>query len=446
MTSERPLTVSRVGRLSQLGRLAGGIAGGMLSEGAKQIATGRRPSLGQLFLNTNNVERVEERLSEMRGAAMKVGQLLSMDSGHVMPPQLTQILTSLRDDAHRMPLGQVAGVLNDAWGRGWEKDFAGFSFTPMAAASIGQVHEAIMQDGRRLAIKIQYPGVRQSIDSDIDNVAALLKLLHLLPQNLDFAPLLQEAKLQLHAEADYRKEASALNEYAKLLADDRRYQVPEVVDFLSTGEILAMGYLEGQPIEILAELDAKDKNRAAANLLELALREAFEWGMVQTDPNFSNYLYEPGTRKIQLLDFGATRVYTNRQRQALRGLLTASLEGDDKDITLAASRVGYLVESDSAVHRQLVVSLLRTVTEPVRKAGIYTFGKSDIAERMKDILIEMRLKSRFGRIPPPEILFLHRKLGGLYLLLSRLNAEVTVKDTVLSLIDLKGPSGPIDTY
>lgn len=131
-----------------------------------------------------------------------------------------------------------------------------------------------------------------------------------------------------------------------------------------------MGYLDGQPIEVLAELNAKDKNRAAANLLELALREVFEWGLVQTDPNFSNYLYEPGTRKIQLLDFGATRVYTNRQRQALRGLLTASLEGDDKDITLAASRVGYLVESDSAVHRQLVVSLLRTVTEPFRKNGI----------------------------------------------------------------------------
>jgi predicted unusual protein kinase regulating ubiquinone biosynthesis (AarF/ABC1/UbiB family) len=344
-----------------------------------------------------------------------------------------------------MPLGQVAGVLKNAWGHGWEKDFSRFSFTPMAAASIGQVHEAVMQDGRRLAIKIQYPGIRQSIDSDIDNVATLLKLLHLLPQDLDFAPLLQEAKVQLHAEADYRKEALALNRYAKLLADDHRYQVPEVEDSLSTGEILAMSYLDGQPIEILAQLPANEKNRAASNLLELALREVFEWGLVQTDPNFSNYLYKPGSRKVQLLDLGAMKAYSNRQRLALRGLLEACLEGHDQDIVIAASKVGYLGESDSADHRQLVVSLLRTVTEPVREADIYAFGKSDIVERMKDILIEMRIKRRFGRIPPPEILFLHRKLGGLYLLLSRLEAEVPVKNTILSLISLQGPGGPVDT-
>jgi predicted unusual protein kinase regulating ubiquinone biosynthesis (AarF/ABC1/UbiB family) len=362
-----------------------------------------------------------------------------------MPPQLSQVLTSLRDDAHRMPLGQVAGILNNAWGHGWENNFARFSFTPMAAASIGQVHEALMQDGRRLAIKIQYPGIRQSIDSDIDNVASLLKLLHLMPQNLDFAPLLQEAKVQLHDEADYRKEALALKRCAKLLADDHRYQVPEVVDSLSTDEVLSMTYLDGRPIEILAELHANEKNRAASNLLELALREVFEWGLVQTDPNFSNYLYKPGIGKVQLLDFGATKAYTNRRRLALRGLLKACLEGHDQDIMIAASKVGYLVESDSADHRQLVVSLLRTVTEPVRKADTYAFGKSDIAERMKHILIEMRLKRRFGRIPPPEILFLHRKLGGLYLLLSRLNAEVPVKDIAISLIELQGPIRPVDT-
>ena len=123
----------------------------------------------------------------------------------------------------------------------------------------------------------------------------------------------------------------------------------------------------------------------------------------------------------------------------------ACIEGHDRDIMLSASEVGYLAESDSADHRKLVLSLLRTATEPVRKADTYTFGKTDIAEKMKGILIEMRLEKRFGRIPPPDILFLHRKLGGLYLLLSRLNAEIPVKDMILSRIGLQEPCEAISS-
>ena len=111
MPEERRLTASRLGRLSQLGRLAGGIAGGAVAEGARQLASGRFPSVGDMLLTPGNAKRVGDRLSEMRGAAMKVGQLLSMDSGQVLPAQLSDLLARLREDAHAMPLGQVAKVL-----------------------------------------------------------------------------------------------------------------------------------------------------------------------------------------------------------------------------------------------------------------------------------------------------------------------------------------------
>lgn len=430
MGNERRVTASRLGRLTLLGRMASGIAGGVISEGARQLSQGRRPSFGDLVLTPGNAQKLADRLSEMRGAAMKVGQLLSMDSGNILPPQFSKVLARLRESAHHMPLGQVAGVLNQAWGEGWQSRFERFIFTPLAAASIGQVHEALLRDGRHLAVKVQYPGIRRSIDSDVDNVSAMLRLFDLVPEELDFAPLLEEAKKQLHAEADYQKEATALHQYAENLADDRRFEIPKVVESLTTTDVLAMTYLNGRPIDTLADSSAITRDTVAAALTELAMREVFEWGLVQTDPNFANYLYEPDSRRIQLLDFGATKSYPASKRAALLSLLTACLDGDETDISRYATQVGYLSEGDSPDYGKFVLKLLLTATEPCRERTCYTFGRSDLAQRMSDTLIEMRFRRQYGRMPPPDILFLHRKLGGLYLLLTRLRASVPVRKLI----------------
>ena len=434
MPEKRRLTTSRIGRLSQLGRLVGGIAGGTIAEGARQIAGGQKPSISDMLLTPGNVKRLGERLSEMRGAAMKVGQLLSMDSGQLLPPQLSELLARLRGDAHAMPLGQVAATLKDAWGEGWENQFSRFSFTPLAAASIGQVHDATLKDGRRLAIKIQYPGIRASIDSDVDNVATLLRLSKLLPDGMNIEPLLAEAKAQLHAEADYEREAIALKEFAGHVTTDMRFDLPEVVDALTTGQVLCMQFLDGQPVESLAEAPSAERNAAAVSLTELALREVFTWGLVQTDPNFANYLYDTRNKRIQLLDFGATREYAPECRERLRDLLRACINGSDEDVNSCAAAVGYTDPSDPPGYTKSVNTLLRTATEPARGDGRYDFSQSDLALRMKDLVVEMRTRDGYARIPPPQVLFLHRKLGGLYLLLSRLRASVPVGELVTQVL------------
>ena len=430
MAIERSVNTSRLGRLTMLGRLAGGIAGSVASEGVKQLAQGHRPSISDLLLTTGNAQKLADRLSEMRGAAMKVGQLISMDSGHLISPQFSDILARLRDNAHPMPLGQVAQKLSQAWGKGWERQFKRFNFTPLAAASIGQVHRAELRDGRHLAIKIQYPGIRRSIDSDVGNVTTLLRLLKMVPEELEFGPVLDEAKKQLHAEADYQQEAAALIQYAARLADDERFTVPGIVEHLTTPEVLTMTYQDGQPIEKLVDLPTSERSATAIAMLELVLREVFDWGLVQTDPNFANYLYEPDSGRIQLLDFGATRTYPSHQRSVFRGLLRACVEGDDTDITRSAIQIGYLAKDDPTAFRKFVIKLLHTVTEPITEGETYAFGQSDLAQRMSEILIEMRLRSRFGRLPPPDILFLHRKLGGLYLLLTRLQVTIPVRGLI----------------
>ena len=154
---------SRVARMSGLGA---GIAGNMIAGGAKRLARGERPSVEDLLLTPSNAAKVADQLSKMRGAAMKVGQILSMDGGEFVPPELAEILSRLRASAHSMPPKQLRTVLNDNWGRSWLSKFKQFDVKPIAAASIGQVHRAQTKDGRDLAIKVQYPGIRESIDSD----------------------------------------------------------------------------------------------------------------------------------------------------------------------------------------------------------------------------------------------------------------------------------------
>ncbi len=165
---------------------------------------------------------------------MKVGQLLSMDAGDLLPPELSEILARLRADARPMPMSQLVSVLNASWGTEWEQRFQGFSFAPLAAASIGQVHLAQTKDGRQLAIKVQYPGVRKSIAGDVDNVAILLRMSGLLPKTLDIAPLIEEAKRQLQNEADYLLEATYLTRYRALLGASTEFALPEVNNDLTS--------------------------------------------------------------------------------------------------------------------------------------------------------------------------------------------------------------------
>ena len=245
----RPVSIpsSRLGRLAGFGALTSGIATRALLEGARQVGRGERPELRDLVLTPANARRVADELARMRGAAMKLGQLISMDAGGVLPRELTQIMVRLRAEADFMPPRQLKSVLTRAWGPDWHRRFHRFDVRPIAAASIGQVHRARTEDGRDLAIKAQYPGVARSIDSDIDNVVALFRLSGLAPPAMDLDPLVAEAKRQLREEADYVQEARNLRRYGALISDEAGFALPEVDDALSTETVLAMSFVRGDP-------------------------------------------------------------------------------------------------------------------------------------------------------------------------------------------------------
>ena len=418
---------SRLSRLARLGSLASGVAGGMIAEGVRQFAQGRRPSVGELLLTPANARRVADQLAQLRGAAMKVGQLLSMDAGDLIPPELAAILAQLRADARPMPMSQLVAVLEGSWGAGWEQPFERFSFTPLAAASIGQVHAATTRAGTRLAVKVQYPGVRQSISSDVDNVAGLLRLSGLLPKSLDIAPLLDEAKRQLHEEADYLSEGAHLTRYRGLLADSADFVLPEVDAGLTRDNILAMSFIDGVAIESLADAAQAERDRVMTLLFALLFREIFDFRLVQTDPNFANYRYDPATRRLALLDFGATRAYAAERVEAYRRLLAGGMRQDLAALDTAAAELGYFQQGIRADHRRMVLDIFLLACEPLRQQGAYDFGHSSLAVRMREAGMRLGYDRDFWHTPPIDALFLHRKIGGLYLLAARLGARVDIR-------------------
>jgi len=420
-----------------MGQMATGVAGNMLMAGVRELAQGKRPKLSDLLLTPTNALKITEQLAQMRGAAMKVGQLISMDAGDLLPPEMAAILARLRSDAHAMPQRQVQAVLTANWGAKWQQRFEPFSFTPIAAASIGQVHRAKTLDGRDLAIKIQYPGVRKSISSDVNNVATLLRLSGLLPKTLDMAPLLLEAKRQLREEADYQAEGAHLERFSELLADAPEFVVPRLHADLTTAHVLTMSFVGGVPIESMADAPQAERDRIVSLLVQLLFRELFEFGLMQTDPNFANYRYDPVTRQLILLDFGATRSFSPGFGQAYRHLMTGAMTGDRAAMKEAAMVIGYFDERTLPKHQTAVLDMMQMALVPLRHAGPFDFGTTDMVQRLRQAGMALGLDRDFWHIPPIDTLFLHRKLGGLYLLAARLKARVNVQQLVYQAQALK---------
>lgn len=436
----RALPRGRASRLGQFGRLAGGIAGGMIAEGARRLATGERPRARDMLLTPGNFRKLADRLSHLRGAAMKLGQMISLDAGDLLPPELTDILAGLRERAHHMPPAQLERLLEREWGRDWRLRFTRFDAVPIAAASIGQVHRATARDGRELAIKVQYPGVRESIDSDVDNVSTLLRMSGLLPRGLDIGPLLAEAKRQLHEEADYVREGERMRLFGGLLADSPGLLVPEPAADLSSDRVLAMTFLEGEPIEALATAPQWVRDDVARTLIGLALRELFEFGVMQTDPNFANYRYQPETGRVVLLDFGATRAVEAGTAAAYRAMLRAGLAGDRDGLREAAIEAGVVGRAAVTLHRERIDQMIDIVVGEMIRPGAFDFGDRSFVAALRDRGMEVAADQRAWHLPPADILFTQRKISGTALLAARLKARVDVRSLVTPMSDGCGPS------
>lgn len=432
--SSRAVPSSRLSRIGRLGSLAGRIAGNVVSQGAGQLLKGEKPALSSLLLTPKNISNIADQLASMRGAAMKLGQLISMDAGDFLPEELAVILGRLRDDADPMPKDQLIATLNQSWGEKWQDDLLYFSFAPIAAASIGQVHKVITMDGRMLAVKVQYPGVKKSIDSDVDNVATLIKLTGLVPKSLDINPLLQEAKAQLHQEADYVREADMLNRYRALVEStdiqskgSKAFVIPQTFAPLTTSTVLAMDFIEAQDLDALLNEPQDVRDAVMTALMTLFFNEIFHFKLLQSDPNLANYQFKPDTKEIVLLDFGATRDVPDAISAQYQALLNSAAANDRAMMQQAAFRIGLIDESHSQTQVDAVINIGMEACEAIRCEGAYDFGQSDLISRLHEKGMALTMEHNFWHTPPVDALFIHRKLGGLFLLAKRLKAKVDMR-------------------
>jgi predicted unusual protein kinase regulating ubiquinone biosynthesis (AarF/ABC1/UbiB family) len=415
----------------RFGLLSGELALSAAVGTVRQVSSGRKLDFAAAVLTPANADLLARRLASMRGPAMKLGQILSLQGEDVVPEAFRNALSTLHAQGYSMPDTQLRRVLGREYGKGWQEKFSRFDFEPIAAASIGQVHRARKHGGRELALKIQYPGVARSVDSDIDNLAGLLGRLDFLIEKLDVPALAAEAKRQLRLETDYESEARSLERYRRLVADMPGIVVPHVDRSLTTRHILAMEWIEGEPLEWLAsEAVSQQRRNAAARLLyELLFRELFEFRFMQTDPNFANYLYLPATQQVATLDLGSVGEYRAAFVDAYRRACQGVVAGDRDAIREAVFEIGYAQPDDPEPMIRNAVDIIQLVCEPLAHRGAYDFAASGLFVRARDLSIKVLLRQGL-RSPPPETMFLHRKLLGTFLICARFRASINVHSLV----------------
>jgi len=395
-------------RAAKMARLPIGLAGRTAIGVGKRIG-GRPAEIVAQEIQQRTAEQIFRVLGELKGGAMKLGQALSIFEA-ALPPEIASpyraTLTKLQEAAPPLPTRTVHQVLTRELGEDWRDFFAEFSDTPAAAASIGQVHEAVWHDGRRVAVKIQYPGAGRALIGDFNQLSRAGRLFGMLMPGLDVKPLLDELKDRISEELDYELEAMSQQMFADAYAGDPDIYVPNVV--MATGQVLVSEWMDGTPLSrIIAEGSKEQRDGAGILLVRFLFSGPSRAGLLHADPHPGNFrLLDDG--RLGVLDFGAVDRLPGGLPRFFGRLLRIMHEDDpDTEEVERELRANGFLRPGIHVDLEALQAFLAPLAEP-SKVDSFKFTREWMREEASRVT-DMRAGniSRQFNVPPSYVL-IHR--------------------------------------
>lgn len=420
--SRDDLITSAFGRFVKVGGLVGRVGVSVLGEQAVGLLRdGPTKQLKKAENMIRNAARIADTLGEMKGAAMKVGQTLSLHAG-LLPPEVSAVLSVLQKEAPSVSFEVMERELRREL-ENFDALFESLEPEAFAAASIGQVHLGVLRDGRQVAVKIQYPRADRMVEADLKNLKALLGNLVRLFTDIDFEPIWEEVKERLLEELDYLNEAENMRRMAAMHADLPEIVVPDVVQEATTRRVLTMEFVDGiPPAEAVSDrYPARLKDQWGAVLLEFTLRGLVQQNFIHADPNIANFAFrEDG--KVAVYDYGCMKKIPADLAAGYRVLFHAVLSQRKTAIPGILRDMGVFKEGGAPLPRTMTDPYVDLVQDIVRASPPYTFGEdASIYESLYDLGMSNWQDATDIRFPR-DVVFINRTLGGLFGNLSALGA------------------------
>jgi predicted unusual protein kinase regulating ubiquinone biosynthesis (AarF/ABC1/UbiB family) len=428
---DHDLITSSARRFLKLGGLAGRVGASVAGDQVLNLVrSGPAKQIRQTENLVRNATRIVETLGEMKGAAMKVGQMLSLHEG-LLPPEVAAVLRALQREAPRVPAEvmeyEIRGALPD-----FDELFESLEFEAFAAASIGQVHRGRLRDGREVAVKIQYPLIDQIVAADLKNLKRLFQSLFALVFEIDFEPFWHELRDRLLEELDYMHEAANIRRMAELHDGVPEIVIPAVVDEATTRNVLTMEFVEGiSPADACSDqVPTELRNRWGVLLFEFLLRGLLEHRFLHADPNLANFSFLEDGRVI-VYDFGCIKRVPIELARGVAAVMVAATTVDREGIPEILRRMGIFKEGDVPLSREITDPYLEMLAPIVRQAPPYTFGEdSDLYRRVFELGLANWSKSTDVHFPEGMI-FIDRAYAGHFGNLCKLGATGPWRDIVV---------------
>jgi predicted unusual protein kinase regulating ubiquinone biosynthesis (AarF/ABC1/UbiB family) len=417
-------------------------------------------SAGNLFASEADKDRMRKKvmgeqahylaheMGKLKGSIVKIGQMMALYGEHFLPPEVTEALHTLNNDTMALSWYAIEEQLRHELGD--KLDELIVDHAPLGTASLAQVHRATRKsDGLEIVLKVQYPGVAAAIDSDLGLFRNMIKLTRMVPQTREFDEWFNEVSEMMHREVDYRMEAATTERFYERLKDDPRYIVPQIVHEYCTDGVLCMTFERGVPINsaVMLSLPQSRRDKLGAASIEIAVRELFEWGEMQTDPNFGNYLIRLGNGKdipdkTILLDFGAIRGFDANLLKVARNLIIAGYDHNHTEMVNSMQGYDFFDNMPQDV-KPSMADVFVLATEPFSSPasnpdapadafnakGEYIWKASMLHSRVMKLAAES-MSSRFFSVPPKEFMFISRKFIGAYTFMTVIDARTDVRAMV----------------